>query len=105
MKNRLFRAQVEVDPDLRAIQIAGERVRNIRDDDRQFTPLLEMFLDVVEHLAEAILGDHGGSILPSGLGGCARATAARGTKPIPRAPAPRHRRSAENRHLLQCSFR
>jgi len=57
-EHRLLRAQVIVNPNLRPIQIAGKRMRNIRDDHRQLIPILEIFLDDVEHLAEAILGDH-----------------------------------------------
>src|SRR5258708_34894407 len=57
-EDRLLRAQVVVDPDLGAIQIAGERVRDVRDDHRQLIPLFEMFLDDVEDLAEPILADH-----------------------------------------------
>src|SRR5437016_5125453 len=57
-EDRLLRAQVVVDPDLGAIQIAGERVRNISDDDWQLIPLFEIFLDDVEDFAEPVLADH-----------------------------------------------
>src|SRR5438105_4437190 len=53
-EDRLLRAQIVVDPDLGAIQIAGKRMRNVRDDDWQLVPLFKVFLDDVEDLAEPI---------------------------------------------------